>query len=104
MNFSTLLLKAADINVGIVKFHGLAKTILPLTPLKTPADSVQIRNAITGIDMGITLSTGTNIHGGLQLADTMLQGSLSRNPNIAGRQFVILITDAKANCYNNENY
>ena len=98
------LKEAADINVGIVKFHGLAKTILPLTPLKTPADSVQIRNAITGIDMGITLSTGTNIHGGLQLADTMLQGSLSRNPNIAGRQFVILITDAKANCYNNENY
>ena len=109
----------ADLSVGIVKFRGQAFDMIHRTTngslsglieyskngVINTANVQRMRSAMsTTLTLGSDVKSGSNVHGGLQIADTMLAASLHRDTTKAGLQFLILLSDMKANVFNSDDY
>lgn len=101
--------KDADINVGVVKFRGLAFDMIKHVSngehqglVKYSSDTKDIiRNAISfkGDDLE-PLSNGSNLHGGLYLANQMLENH-DEDKVDNSHKYVIALTDGKNYIWNN---
>lgn len=88
-----LTAKNVKVNVGVVKFRGRAQNALGGLIEYTDANKDPINAAINQTPSG----SGTNIHGGLVMADSILSGHASV-PNV--NKYVILLTDGKSYIWN----
>ncbi|MDO5152578.1 MAG: VWA domain-containing protein [Eubacteriales bacterium] len=80
----------AKVNIGVVTFNNNANTYLPLTEL-TASSLPKITEAIN-----TTISSGTNIHAGLQKGIELLEAGS------AEEKYLILVTDGITYLYNDD--
>lgn len=104
---SAIAEKDATVNVGVIKFRGLAFDTIDLTSggsqtgLVAYSDDTSelIKNAVDYPKSGL-MSSGTNLHGGLDLADEWLTADADV-PN--SHKYVIALTDGKSYIWNSDD-
>ena len=86
-----------DLKVGVIKFRGYATDMLGsgLTPYNSGSEA----RILAAIDNNDVPGRGTNIHGGLVMADKLLEADSGvDNAN----KYVVLLTDGKTYIWNND--
>ena len=94
------------INVGVVKFRGYASDCISIASGSTYSGLTTLSEATTDIiDQALAMSgksvpgSGTNMHGGLVMANQWLSESGVDNNN----KYVVLLTDGKSYIWNNDD-
>lgn len=105
---STIAEKDATVNVGVIKFRGLAFDTIDIVSNHSygglveysPETAEHIKNAVDYPEPNLkALSSGSNMHGGLDLADEWLTAD-DGVPN--NHKYVIALTDGKNYIWNND--
>ncbi|MBR3423886.1 MAG: VWA domain-containing protein, partial [Clostridia bacterium] len=99
----------ADVKVGVVKFRGIAFDTISLASDNAYSGLVEYSaETAAAIDAGIqysealmkTLSSGSNIHSGLRIADDWLTADTAVADS---HKYVVLVSDCKSYIWNDEN-